>query len=343
MTRSAEFEFNISPPSAIWRWGAVPMSTESWSSEIANLFRGFGARFDDHATWATFMLPEQFENAQLAMGELRSRGIEPVVHYATVKNPPRTNIHSVKWYGVMHPDSSKGFISEGMFENEWPCELPTPELVTGVRGCSLRKKQIRKLKIGRPDEIRRDDFISASLPFYSFPWQRLVVSARLRDALGESGLSGFSFLPVAGPDASAQDLLLESGLCQTDSADWFQMIIEGRAQPRPIDDFIPVKRADGKRECRICGRQTGEPQLQPLFGEDLLSAGADIQVCEDFELPDGTRVMNADGGLYASSRFVEFCLREKFKGLSSLTGRAPHFTALYLGPAVQPQSMRLQR
>lgn len=334
MTKGAGFEFNVSPPNAIWHRGAVPVSTNSWSSEIEGLLRGLGARFDEHSTWATFMLPEQFENAQLAVSELSSRGIDPVVHYATAKNPPLNEIHSAKWYGVMHPDSSEGFISDRMYENEWPCELPTPELATGVHGCSLRKKQIRKLKIGCSGKIRRDDFISAWLPFYSFLWQSLVVSARLKDALQKSGLTGFSFLPVAGPTASAQDLLLENGVCGTDSADWFQMIIDGRAQPRPIDGMVPVRRADGKHECRICGRSTGEPQLQPLFDEVLLSA-ADIQVCEDFELPDGTRVMNTEGGLYASSRFVEFCVRGKFKGLSSLQGRAPSFTALYFGPAVQ--------
>lgn len=334
MTTTAMVEFNISPPGAIWRWGSVPVSSDSWSDEICALLRGLGARFDEHATWATFTLPEQFDVARIAVGKLKALGIEPVVHYATVKNPARHNVHSTRWYGVLYPDSSDGFISDGMFSDEWPCELPTPELVTGVHGCSLGKKQIRKLQIDRASKVRSGDFISAWLPFFSFPWQRLVVSARLRDALLGSGLTGFFFLPVAGPDAPAEEVMLESGLCATDSTEWFQLIIEGRTKPRPINDFIPAKRADGKRSCTICGRQTGEPQLQPLFSEDLLNRTADLQICDEFRMPDGRHVMNVDGGLIASSRFVEFCLDGKFKGLSSLTGRAPSFSAMYFGPAV---------
>jgi hypothetical protein len=268
------------------------------------------------------------------MNELGEKGVSAVVHYATVKNPGRGNIHSSKWYSVLYPDSRDGFISNGMFEREWPCELPTPELVTGVHGCSLRKRQIRKLKIGSATKVKSGDFISFWLPFYSSPWQRLLISARLRDALQESSLTGFSFLPVAGSDASGESLLLESGACASDSTDWFQWIIEGRSEPRPIDDFVSVQRADGKDRCNICGRHIGDPQLQPLIGENLLDGSADLQVCDEFQLPDGKRMLDTDGRLFASSRFVEFCLQRKFKGLSTLTGRAPSFSAMYLGPAV---------
>lgn len=286
--------------------------------------------------WPVFLLPAQFDVAHRAVQELRAMGMPPVLEYGTISNPSADNIDSVKWYSVLYPESDDGFITQGMFENEWPCELPTPEFLTGVHGCSLRKRQVRKIKVGRSGRIKPADFLSAATPFYAFPWQKLVITARLRDALQGSGLAGFSFLPVAGERASAEEALLEAGSCSTDSPEWFQWVIDGRSHPRPITDFIPIQRPlDGRQDCSICGRRIGDAQRTPLFEESVLDEKTDVQVCDEFRLPDGRRIMNDFGGeLIASNRFVEFCIKNKFKGLSTLKGGAPNFLALYFGPSV---------
>lgn len=326
----------LCPPTTRWQALGGMVSKQPWPLEVEEMLSKLGGDLTSPFTkWPVFLLPEQIEAARLAAQKLREMGMPPVLEYGTVRNPSADNIGSVNWYSVLYPDSGDGFITQGMFENEWPCGLPTPERVTGVHGCSLRKRQLRKLKVGQRDKIKSSDFLSASSPFYSFPWQKLVITARLRDALLDSGFSGFSFLPIAGEKASAEDMLLEVGSCSTDSKEWFQWVIDARAHPKPITDFISVKRADGRQDCSICGRKTGDAQRTPLFEERLLDSAADVQVCDEFVLPDGQRIMNDFGGeLLASGRFVEFCVRNKFKGLSTLKGRAPSFVALYFGPAL---------
>lgn len=335
MKKFAVTAVGLCPPGAVWRALGGMVSKQEWSPAMQDILRDLGADFGSpYSKWPVFLLPRQFDAARRAVQILREMGQPPVFEYGTVGNPSSDNVASVKWYSVLYPESSEGFDAEGMFEKEWPCELPTPERVAGVRGCSLRKRQVQKLAVRPGAQIKSADFISAWLPFFSFPWQALIVTSRLRDALGNSDLRGFSFLPVAGPGASDEDRLLETGANRTDSADLFQLVIEGRTKPRTISDFLSVERADGKRDCTLCGRRTGDPQQSPLYEEGTFDSTADIQICEEFELPSGQRIPNTDGELIASSRFVEFCVAGKFKGLSALAGRAPSFSALYLGPAV---------
>ena len=228
------------------------------------------------------------------------------------------------------PENSPGFFVGEIFAGQFDCDLPIPAPGIGHdSGCGIRKTQTRKLQLLERRRAKDADVILPHVESLVQGWQLLVVSARFREAALAKGLSGLNYLPISGPKACAEDRLLSSGSCASDTADYFQCAITGRSKPLPIRDFT-VKRGP----CGICGSVVGKDEpyrlSQPLAAT-LFAGDPDIQACDELALPGGRTIGCLDGHVFVSSRFLELCLREKFRGFSSWSGRAPNFTALYFG------------
>jgi len=332
MSTVAEFEIGVSAPDARCRRSSFP-SAGNWSPEALAVI----AEYTPRKEWApgryVFAYPHEEVLLRQVLAALRRSGVEPVIDYHLRSNPSPKNVHAVPWYLAGVHLQSDGFSAREAFEHQRECGLPKPEPVIGHdAGCGLRKAQRRKLQLVDARRVRVGDVIEPLVEPLVLSWQLLVVSRRFRDAMMRSGLTGFAFLPIAGPDAAPAELSLDSGNCASDTPDYFQWVIFGRTRPVGVQDFVA-----SHRECRRCGRVDGDSQpyyvsqpMKPAWFEPA----KDVQACTELEVRDGRRFMCLSGNFFVSSRLVELCLREKFRGLTGLTGRAPSFTALYFGEAL---------
>lgn len=331
MSAGATFEVGVSPPGTNFRLGFPSGSV--WTRAALEIVAAHTPRAAGHGGRFAFLIPAEMDLLRKVLIALRQSEFHPVFDYTCYENPSGEGLHSIPMYGVGVHIQSWGFSAREMFERQFACELPKAEPVIGYdAGCGVRKVQRRKLQIVDPRRVKVGDVIEPYVDPLVLGWQLLVVSARFCEILLRSGMSGFEFLPVAGPDARAADLLLSSGNCASDSKDHFQWVITGRSKPIPIREFAVLR-----GPCGVCGRAVGSDEpyhlSQPL-SRSIFEGGPDVQVCDELNLPDDRRVMCLDGNLFVSSRFVEICVREKFRGLSSLKGRAPSFAALYFGEPV---------
>lgn len=328
MSAGATFEVGVSPPGTNFNLGFP--SGAAWVRSAREIFLAHTARSTGHSGRYAFLIPTEIELVTRVLAALRHSGIEPVTDYACHANPSREQLHSISMYGVGIHAQSWGFEARGIFDRQLDCDLPKPAPLIGHdAGCGVRKVQRRKLQIVDPRKIKKADVFEPYVDPLVLGWQLLVVSSRFREVLQGSGMTGFEFLPVAGPTASPHELLLSSGDCASDAPDCFQWVIAGRSKPIPIREFRPVR-----GPCGVCGRLVGgdEPyHLSQPLSESIFEAGPDVQVCDELNLPDDRRVMCLDGNLFVSSRFVDLCVREKFRGFSSLKGKAPNFVGLYFG------------
>jgi hypothetical protein len=333
MSSFAMFEIGMSPPGSYFKWGDIPMGG-SWPSGVRETLIELGGKTISPSERVTFELPQQLEVAKNALEQTQRMEIEVVLDYRNLSNPSVANIHSEGWYSGSIDVQSEGFVGGNLFLNQLQCNLPKPDPVIGHdAGCGLRKKQLLKLQVSQSKRIKASDVLEPCIDPLVWSWQVLVVSSRFREALIDSGMTGFSFLPIAGERASSKDLLLSSGSCASDSNDWFQWVIHGRTKPIPIRDFIGGKRGS----CEICGRISGDAQpyylSQPLK-PDNFDTRMDVQICENLELPNSKKIMCTEGRLILSSKFVELCVKERFRGLTGLKGNSACFSAIYLGPTV---------
>jgi hypothetical protein len=329
-TTGAIYELGVSPPGSLFKGISFPTGG-AWSSEQLQIIQELAVGSPDECGRVALKLPAESDEARTLLAAFERTNACPILDYQLLQNPGIADVHAVPMYSAKARIQSEGFSALNIFEDQTSCGLPKQAPLLGhTAGCGLRKKQLYKLQITNPSRIKDGDVIEPHIAPFVLHWQTLVVSARFRETLLASDLSGFEFLPIAGPNASFDELRLTGEKAESDSQDWFQWVITGRTRPIPIQEFTPLRGA-----CARCGASSGFAQpyylSQPL---DLnhFSGGGDIQVNEVLELPDGSVVMSTDGHLFASSRFVEVCLRRKFKGLTGLAGRAACFSALYFGP-----------
>jgi hypothetical protein len=322
-------EVGVAPPGA--RFGGLGLlNGGAWTPAMREILVARYPEHPDELGRVTFELPKRRAELEALLGDLRQRGIEPVLDYHVPRNPTPARVHSVPYYLMGADRKSSAYLSGSLFEQQYSCCLPKPAPLMGHdAGCGLRKRQVKKLQLAEAGGLGLDDVVEAVVDPLTHPWQAIVVSARFRDALMASDLRGFGFLPISGPKASPEDRLIEARDCNSDLADCFQWVIFGQAKPIPISEFS-LRRGP----CSVCTVVIGHEEpyrfSQPL-SPALFAGDADVLVSNDVVLPSGQVQSTINGSAIASSRFVEFSVREKFRGLSRLSGRAPHFTALYFG------------
>lgn len=332
MSKIGTYEIGISAPGSYFKWGDTPMGG-SWPAQVLELLIGLGGEVIAPSTRVTFELPAQFQIAQSAIERMRREGVEVVLDYKTRKNPSLADVHSVPFYSANVRIQSDGFLAGVMFRDQLRCGVPNAnEAFARYAGCGFQKTQLRKLQIDKRKRTKVGDVIGPYVDLSVWPWQVLVVSSRFRDVMIRSEMTGFSFLPIAGPDANPDELLLSSGPCKSDSSDWYQWVITGRTRPIPIRDFTHVRGA-----CEVCGQLFGEAQpyyLSQPVPLNRFDENDDIQICEQLEMPNGKQITWSASHLFVSSRFVELCVKEKFRGLTGLAGNSACFSALYFGPSL---------
>lgn len=326
MTNQPIFEIGVSPPDASFKWG-FPIGG-NWSASAIQVIEVYANRKVSLNERLAFEVSNQKDQLNILLQTLRNHDIEPVLDYQTVKNPTLVDVHSVGWYAGCVNKQSNGFFAGDMFENQQICGLSKPSPVMGHdAGCGIRKKQLRKLKISHPKLIKKADVIVPYIDPLVPAWQVLVVSARFRDCLLNSDFSGFEFFPISELRATSEESLLCNGPSSSDSRDWFQWVITGRTRPIPIKDFI-----FSRERCQYCNRSVGHAQpyylSQPL---PIKFFDADVQVCEELSLADGSYIKSDQDHLIVNSRFVELCVKEKFVGFTGLNGNSACFNAIYSG------------